>query len=413
MPSLQTSLSSASSPNSRMPNVIHGKNVITVNNRILNLQSDFAPKQLCDGITFSAGSSCVFSCRYCYVETMMNRGGSAVALALKQNQKKFHDVVLRRQDAVQKLKVELASIRQAKRCKDQVVYTSPAVDIAATMELVTETAELTSIILKETAWQVRLLSKSPLIYEVAKKISQEFKGRVIYGLSTGTFDDRVAKAIEPDAPLPSKRLETLRELQKSGYRTFAMLCPILPQDMATFISAATDQIDFDRCEHIWAEVLNQRGQCMEKTAVALHEAKLLDWEARLRSVFGKGSAKRWEGYARSTFSALTAIVPPTKLSFLQYVTENSASWWQGNSMFGAIPLGAASKPAASPSSSPNPLIGHSETLDGKSETNSRLPLSPAQKAWVTMRQKYTPGQLKERFQTAARKAIETRMKNQM
>jgi DNA repair photolyase len=94
------------------------------------------------------------------------------------------------------------------------------------VELADETIDLCVEVLESTGWTIRLLSKSTLLERIAKKIPAKWGQQIIYGLSTGTFEDGVAAAIEPDAPPPSKRLETLRKLQRQGLRTFAMLCPI-------------------------------------------------------------------------------------------------------------------------------------------------------------------------------------------
>jgi DNA repair photolyase len=87
-------------------------------------------------------------------------------------------------------------------------------------------------ILENTNWDIRLLSKGVLLPRVAKDIQtllgDRVKYRLIYGVSTGTLDDTVARAIEPDTPKPSHRLKSQRQLQATGCRTFGMVCPSLP-----------------------------------------------------------------------------------------------------------------------------------------------------------------------------------------
>jgi len=405
---------------------IHNKKVVEIQSRILNPQSDFKEKKLCDGPTFSAGSACVFSCRYCYVEAMMNRGTTtAVNLAVKGSGKPFQKLVLRKKNAVNVLEKEVLALNPSVRQQKLVVFSSPAVDVAATMTLVEETIALAVVLFKHTNWDIRLLSKSPLIKEIANRIPAEHKHRVIYGLSTGTLDDVVAKAVEPDAPPPSKRLQALRDLQQSGHRTFAMLCPILPQDLVGFTKAANQQINFSKCEGVWAEVLNRRGKSMNLTAEALEEAKLPDWANKLHLVYGKNSTPQWEAYARSAFAALTAIIPSEKLHFLQYVTSKSLAWWHPQIPFGAIPLGKTVKQAktvaikpvgppplsASPASSPQQTNRTTTPLPNPHATSPTPPLSPAKKAWITMRQRYTPEKIRVRSQAAAKKAHETMRRN--
>jgi hypothetical protein len=54
---------------------MNGKPVFTEELRVLNLESGFKDKLLCDGPTFTAGSACVFSCSFCYVVAMAKTFG--------------------------------------------------------------------------------------------------------------------------------------------------------------------------------------------------------------------------------------------------------------------------------------------------------------------------------------------------
>ena len=104
------------------------------------------------------------------------------------------------------------------------------------MELVRETAEICSVILELTDWDIRLLSKSNLLPKLAVSLGMlppwervfKSKERIIYGVSTGTLDDNLAQAFEQGCPLVSKRIQSLHWLQDNGFRTFGMICPSLP-----------------------------------------------------------------------------------------------------------------------------------------------------------------------------------------
>jgi DNA repair photolyase len=118
-------------------------------------------------------------------------------------------------DPVNKLDCELHYADGSPKYKDAagVIYGSPLVDIAADKTLVQETIKIVQMLLTATGWDIRLLSKSPLIVDIAKSLSPDQKKRVIFGLSTGTLDDKLARAIDPTCPSPSKRTEALRWLQ--------------------------------------------------------------------------------------------------------------------------------------------------------------------------------------------------------
>jgi DNA repair photolyase len=345
------------------------KPVLEANTRIFNSKSGFKPKLLCDGPTFSAGTACAYTCAYCFVPEMV---GTKLFVTDLLKGRAFQGVVIRRTNAAVRLREQLRSCRSLKD-KHLVIYGSPLVDVAATMELVRETIDLCCVILEETQWTIRLLSKSPLLVFVAQGIPAQSKDRVIYGLSTGTLDDTVTRAIELGTPLVSKRLEALKQLQAEGFRTFAMLCPVLPlagrgeENAAAanaFVAAAGKVIDFKACEHVWAEPINQKSAkengTFDRVVAALGKAEqqaladsqpekgtmLRQAAARIEAVRDKAA---WEEYARALFRALAKALPPGKLRFLQYPTDATAPWWIARKSQGAIPLrpgGESEGPAA-------------------------------------------------------------------
>ena len=403
------------------PQNIHGKPVVKSNTRILNTNSGFGKKGLCDGPTFTAGTSCVFTCIYCFVFSMLGKY-RFVRDSLAQVKKSFQQAVIRRADAPARLRKELQSHRSLSQ-QSLVIYGSPLVDVAPTMELAQETIEICKVILEETRWTIRLLSKSPLLIYVARGIPAQWKARVIFGISTGTLDDTIARAIEPDAPLVTKRLLALRKLQTEGFRTFAMLCPVLPvadrsKDQAAantvaaqaFAEKAAELIDFSRCEHVWAEPINAKDKDLFNRVISgvLKRAQTVSAEdsATLRKAADRLTVVQnkalWEDYARSLFLALAPIVPAGKLRFLQYVTKPTEGWWQSQMPSGAMPLRRVrSKPAITTSPASN------STAPAPAPTPATPVLTPAKKAWVTMRQRYTPAQISARAHQAAKKAHQT------
>jgi DNA repair photolyase len=243
----------AAKPSQKM----NGKPVFVIpSTTVINFKSGFAHKLLCDGLTFTCGSACAYRCAYCYVSAILRRNES-IKNIMTDTGLKFSEIVVRREHAVEQLRGILAPRGKRKftdHGDNRVVYASPLVDVAANVELADETVQMCLAILELTHWQVRLLSKSPLILRIADNIPQEYHQRMIYGLSTGTLDDRVARAIEQGTPSVTKRLQALHALQDRGLRTFGMLCPILPQaNVDEFASRAAEAIRCGQCEHVWAE----------------------------------------------------------------------------------------------------------------------------------------------------------------
>lgn len=327
--------------------IMNGKPVYEVPAKsVINWDSGFKHKLLCDGPTFSTGSACAYSCAFCYVPDIMTKSPH-----MDQVKEKFEDVVIRRNGALDRMYDQIHSKKGRElRSKPIVIYASPLVDIAANMELLKETVEACAMILMDTAWHIRLLSKSNLLHQLAFNLESRIsdtrnivKDRVIFGVSTGTLDNSLAKAFEEGTPLVSKRIQSLHLLQDRGYRTFGMVCPSLPQrDYDTFSQVMMAAIRADRCEHVWAEVINVRGDSFTRTIKALVLAGY-DWEAQCLKEVSEDK-KAWETYARHTFlahyRALGRYNMPgyQKLRFLQYVNKQTREWWEPEQQHGAVLL---------------------------------------------------------------------------
>lgn len=327
---------------------------------VLNLKSSkFAEKLLCDAITLNPGDACVFRCAFCYVELQVIKyvKSSLVALNTKrrscgESELAFEDVVIRRPDSLELLRKQLFRSNGNPKFTDpddnRVVYGSTLVDVAATMELLRETATLCNLILDNTAWQIRLLSKSSLLARLYKDnlIPQRHRHLLILGFSTGTLDDNVAAAIEVGTGRVSKRIEALHWLQDEGYRTFGMICPSLPQTDGYYVRFSREiceAIRVDRCEHVWSEVINLRGKSLVSTLAGLHGKGFIREAEALSSVMGTGKSAAWEQYARDTFLAHTLHVPAEKLRFLQYVSDSTIDWWEGQINHGVVLLGKSAE----------------------------------------------------------------------
>jgi DNA repair photolyase len=348
--------------------VMNGKPVFTVPAKtVINFESAFGHKLLCDGPTFSTGSACAYSCSFCYVPDIMRKLRAIPAYS--QVKGSHEDIVIRREGALAVLRSQLTDRYGRPKFKDptlgdhspgyrscsnrrrrmaKVIYASPLVDVAANMELVRETIEACRVILELTDWDIRLLSKSNLLPRIAQGLESSapvgqwsggngWQWRVIYGVSTGTLDDGLATSIEGGAALVSKRLKSLYWLQDNGFRTYGMVCPSLPQaDYRAFSREILAAIRSDRCEHVWAEVVNLRGESFTRTMAALRSAGFNAEADLVQAVSLNKDA--WELYARQTFMAHAGLLPKGKLRFLQYVTPASRPWWESQTANGAILL---------------------------------------------------------------------------
>jgi DNA repair photolyase len=311
---------------------------------ILTTSQPFAEKGLCTGYVLNFAESCCFSCPYCYVENEARR-----RIHKTLNGRKHQEVVVLRKcggkDGLAMLESNLSELAREKTAVHEVVFTATHADPAANMTLVRMTAAGITRIFEETNWDARILSKSNLLPELVKLVPEEYHPRMILGVSTGTLDDKLAQSIEVGAALVSKRIESLRWLQDNGFRTFGMICPNLPLEggQEAYEKASREMCDairVDRCEHVWAEPINVRGENLPATVKALRAAGYNAEADTVERIFADGNEAAWDDYAKATFTAHSKIIEPDKLRFLHYPTKDSLVWWQGQVGKGAILLGA-------------------------------------------------------------------------
>jgi DNA repair photolyase len=351
---------------------MNGKPVLRVPVKtVLNLESGFGEKLLSDGPALALGEGCAYSCSFCYVPSVYQKQ-TRIEEALKaynaahKTALKHEDVVILREGAIETLRGQLLHGGTGKpKWKDptdrRVVYASPADDVAANMELVKATVEACALILEHTCWQIRLLSKSNLLPVVAVRLMDhprcerpsagakgygftpdDVRARMIFGFSTGTLDDKLAKAFEEGTPLVSKRIEALHVMQDNGFRTFGMVCPSLPvlgDNYSAWARDVADALRPDKLEHVWAEVINVRGDSFTRTFAALTAARFAEEAIAIARVAKDRHA--WEFYNRRTFEAHAAVYDKWvgKLRFLTYVEPWTREWWQKKIAHGAVILG--------------------------------------------------------------------------
>ncbi len=333
---------------------MNGKPVFTVPAKtIINFDSGFKPKLLCDGPVFNAGQACVYKCAFCYVESMQYKQRAWFEKQGVQYGDEGHlGIVIRNQDVVNRVREQLLAHPESERAKKKVIYSSTKVDVAGNMDLVRETVEICKVILELTKWDIRLLSKSNLLPKVAQAFEPEnwkegqpigdmsARARIIYGVSTGTLDDKLAAAFEEGTPRVSKRIESLHWLQDNGFRTFGMICPSLPHTQpgryAEWAWEMYHAIRGERCEHVWAEVINVRGASFTRTEACLRKAGYDELADVLKLV--STDKEKWERYSRATFLAHVQLYKPGQLRFLQYVTKANEAWWTEHKERGAVLL---------------------------------------------------------------------------
>jgi DNA repair photolyase len=297
---------------------------------------------LCNGWTFSLGSACHFKCLFCYVESIVRKHPQVKALmeSLSMQGLEFEDVCIVRHDAIPIMREQLLRRRAPDMDTPGVVFTSPLVDCAATAKFALQTAEADRLLLELTAKDIRHLSKGANFGTMIEALPEKYHQRLIFGYSTGTIDDGLAAAFEVRTASPARRLAELHSLQDRGFRTFGMICPVLPRrEYRLYAEAVARALRIDKLEHVWVEALNVRGRSKTRTHEGLITAGYHDEAAFLDEVFRDRHS--WEAYSRELFEAFATVIPPEKYRFLQYALPDTREWWKARTQMGAIVLGKA------------------------------------------------------------------------
>ena len=278
-------------------------------------KTNFQEKGLAD-LAVNIGHLCKLGCSYCYVDNSMNKLPAVQSFVKKGYKSDSFSLYRSKTNIVDCLSRDLANTDPSDA---SVVFFCTTCDPCPDEETTAITVEAIRMIMERSHLTVRILSKKTLIRTVAKEL-RAYRDRIIFGLSTGTADPAVSAAIEQNASPILERVETLHWLQDSGFRTYGMLCPVLPSEVDN-VEKLLDQIRPECCEQIWAEAINTRGKALPNTVKMLTEAGLQKHAQALDRVIGDKRA--WVEYAISLLvgleNGLKRRGQPEKLTFMQYV----------------------------------------------------------------------------------------------
>ncbi|MBU4227793.1 radical SAM protein [bacterium] len=202
---------------------------------ILNKQKKRDEWFLCD-YTLNPYSGCSFNCIYCYIRGSKYGENMVNTLSVKVN-------------APELLGKQLS--RRAKKEEYGIIAlsssTEPYMQIEEKLKL---TRRLLEIILKYK-FPVEITTKSKLVLrdlDLLKEINRsailpddlkpQLKHGAIISFSVSTLDDKLAKILEPGAPTPKERLETMKKCKEKGFFTGVCYIPVLP-----FLSDSEEELD--------------------------------------------------------------------------------------------------------------------------------------------------------------------------
>ena len=189
-----------------------------------------------DDYSINPYSGCSFNCIYCYIRGSKYGKNMTETISVKVNAPE----VLQRQLRRRALRREYGIIALS-------TSTEPYMQIERKYEI---TRKLLEIILKYR-FPVHILTKSNLILrdldllcEIDEKavlpgdLRDKLKHGVIISFSLSTLDERLAGVLEPGAPKPKERLESLLKCREEGFQAGVCYIPILP-----YLSDGNEQLE--------------------------------------------------------------------------------------------------------------------------------------------------------------------------
>lgn len=176
--------------------------------------------------TLNTYAGCSMACIYCYTRGSKYGGDHGSVVSAKLN-------------AVPVLKKQLKNcIRRNER---DIILLGSAADPYPTVEKdLNLTREVLGII-KRYKFPTHILTKSKLILRdmdiikgildvamVPDDLVDKLENGVIVSFSFSTLNEEIAEMIEPGAPSPLERLETMKEFSDAGFKTGIINMPVLP-----------------------------------------------------------------------------------------------------------------------------------------------------------------------------------------
>jgi DNA repair photolyase len=206
-------------------------------------------------------TGCVFGCAYCYASFM----GRFVNEPIEA----WGDYLYVKTNAVELADAELRRMPAAKR--EGTVLLSSVTDPyqgAETKYRLTR-GILSKLLEHKYPGLVSILTKSPIVTRDIDIISELPRSEV--GMTVTTTDDKVSRWLEVRAPIASRRIRTLAELNAAGLRTYAFVGPLLPHFVTApeLLDTLLGQIAGAGVREVYIEHMNLKRYIRERMTPVL------------------------------------------------------------------------------------------------------------------------------------------------
>lgn len=191
------------------------------------------------------------------------------------------------------------------------------------------------LLLQRTSFRIRILTKNAIVgNDQWIEFFKAHPGRFVVGLSIGSLDNAWAERIEIGTSVPTARLQALQRLQRAGIPIYGMMCPIFFDVLdGNGLNELIDGINPTLCEHVWAEVFNDRDNWR---VVQQGYAPGSAGSERITSMFEDRKNGAWSAYATELYVRLLRRAKADgwvhKLHYLLYehdITESDAREFAG------------------------------------------------------------------------------------
>lgn len=198
-------------------------------------------------------NGCQFACSYCYAAQIARWKHPG------EEWGSFLDVKI---NAPELLKKELEKLNKKYNKKDfGFIFFSSVSDPYTSLETKYQLTRKCLEVLADFGYEggIGIQTKSPLVLkdiDVIKKLKN-----VQVGFTVTTLDDDVSRFLEGFAPSVSERIVALKELSRSGIKTYAFIGPILPHfiNCKNDINKLLDALEIARISDVWFEHIHLVG----------------------------------------------------------------------------------------------------------------------------------------------------------
>ena len=161
---------------------------------------------------------CEHGCVYCFARPTHSYLGLSPGLD-------FESKLTVKPNAAELLERELSAPGYQLRVMAMGTNTDPYQPIERRFRITRQVLE----VLARTGHPVGIVTKSDLVLRDLDILApMAARGLAKVALSVTTLDGKLARALEPRAPTPAKRLEALRRLSEAGVPTTVMVAPVIP-----------------------------------------------------------------------------------------------------------------------------------------------------------------------------------------